>query len=127
MPGGLGDAMTDAQRAVLLTHASRFKCENVRVACTVAPDEPDAHETIHKHIQVLMHKLIASKWYLKELEDVAMEWLAMQFQGRAADHWVRVVGAARVTATTSGIGHNSVLYSCLRDMLLASRRCVSCR
>ena len=52
LPGGLGDAMTDAQRAVLLTHASRFKCENVRVACTVAPDEPDAHETIHKHIQV---------------------------------------------------------------------------
>ena len=44
---------------------------------------------------------------------------AMQFQGRAADHWVRVVGAARVTATTSGIGHNSVLYRCLRDMLLA--------
>jgi hypothetical protein len=119
LPGGLGDAMTDAQRAVLLTHASRFKCENVRVACTVAPDEPDAHETIHKHIQVLMHKLIASKWYLKELEDVAMEWLVMQFQGRAADHWVRVVGAARVTATTSGIGHNSVLYRCLRDMLLA--------
>ena len=119
LPGGLGDAMTDAQRAVLLTHASRFKCENVRVACTVAPDEPDAHETIHKHIQVLMHKLIASKWYLKELEDVAMEWLAMQFQGRAADHWVRVVGVARVTATTSGIGHNSLLYRCLRDMLLA--------
>jgi hypothetical protein len=49
LPGGLGDAMTDAQRAVLLTHASRFKCETVRVACTVAPDEPDAHETIHKH------------------------------------------------------------------------------
>ena len=31
---------------------------------------------------------------------MALEWLAMQFQGRAADHWVRVVGAARVTATT---------------------------
>jgi hypothetical protein len=119
LPGGLGDAMTEAQRAVLLTHASRFKCENVRVACTVAPDEPDAHETIHKHIQALMHKLITSKWYLKELEDVALEWLAMQFQGRAADHWARVVGAARVTATTSGIGHNSVLYRCLLDMLLA--------
>ena len=66
-----------------------------------------------------MHKLIASKWYLKELEAVALEWLATQFQGRVADHWVRVVGVARVTATTSGIGHNSVLYRCLRDMLLA--------
>jgi len=43
----------------------------------------------------------------------------MQFKGRAADHWVLVVAAARVTATTSGIGHNSVLYRCLRDMLLA--------
>jgi hypothetical protein len=47
----------------------------------VAPDEPDAHETIHKHIQVLMHKLIASKWYLKELEDVAMEWLCHAVPG----------------------------------------------
>ena len=43
----------------------------------------------------------------------------MQFKGRAADHWVLVVAAARVTATTSGIGHNSVLYRCLRDILLA--------
>ncbi len=119
LPGGLGNALTDAEREALLLHAARFRCENVRVPCTVSPDEPDAHETIHKHITVLMHKLVASKWYLKELEAVALESLATQFQGRAADHWVRVVGVARVTATTSGIGHNSVLYLCLRDMLLA--------
>jgi hypothetical protein len=117
LPGGLGNVLTDAEREALLRHW--FRCENVRVACTVSPDEPDAHETIHKHITVLMHKLIDSKWYLKELEAVSLEWLATQFQGRAADHWVHVVGVARVTATTSGIGHNSVLYRCLCDMLLA--------
>ena len=85
----------------------------------MAPDDPDAHEAIYKHITVLMEKLIAAKWFLKDLEAVALEWLAGQFTGRAADKWTRVVAAARVTATTSGIAHNSVLYRCLRDMVLA--------
>jgi len=85
----------------------------------LAPDDPDAHEAIYKHITVLMEKLIAAKWFLKDLEAVALEWLAGQFTGRAADKWTRVVAAARVTATTSGIAHNSVLYRCLRDMVLA--------
>jgi hypothetical protein len=48
-----------------------------------------------------------------------LEWLASQFAGRAAEKWTRIVAAARITATTSGIGHNSVLYRCLRDMVLA--------
>jgi hypothetical protein len=52
------------------------------------------------------------------LEAVALEWLAGQFTGRAADKWTRIVAAARVTPTTSGIAHNSVLYRCLRDMVL---------
>ena len=85
----------------------------------MAPDDPDAHEAIYKHITVLMEKLIAAKWFLKDLEAVALEWLAGQFTGRAADKWTRVVAAARVTATTSGIAENSVLYRCLRDMVLA--------
>jgi hypothetical protein len=82
-------------------------------------DAPDAHDIIYKHITILMNKLVAARWFLKELEPVALEWLAAQFKGRAADYWQRIVGVARVTATTSGIGHNSVLYRCLRDMLLA--------
>jgi hypothetical protein len=80
-------------------------------------DAPDAHDIIYKHITILMNKLVAARWFLKELEPVALEWLAAQFKGRAADYWQRIVGVARVTATTSGIGKQS--YRCLRDMLLA--------
>jgi len=119
LPGGLGNPLTDAELEVLLKYAARFRCENVRVPFTAAPDEPDAHDAIHRQITVLLHKIIATKWFLKELEAVALEWLATQFQGRAADHWARIVSVARVTATTSGIGHNSVLYHSLRNMLLA--------
>ncbi len=86
---------------------------------SLAPDEPDAHEVVHKHVTILMDKIIVAKWFLKDLEAVALEWLAGQFTGCAADQWTRVVAAARVTATTSGIGHNSVLYCCLCDMVLA--------
>ena len=81
-------------------------------------DAPDAHDIIYKHITILMNKLVAARWFLKELEPVALEWLAAQFKGRAADYWQRIVGVARVTATTSCIkwGHG---LKCLRDMLLA--------
>jgi hypothetical protein len=48
-----------------------------------------------------------------------MDWIQDQFSGRAADHWQRVAREAARTATTSGIGPNSVLYRALRDMLLA--------
>ena len=64
-------------------------------------DAPDAHDIIYKHITILMNKLVAARWFLKELEPVALEWLAAQFKGRAADYWQRIVGVARVTATTS--------------------------
>jgi hypothetical protein len=50
-------------------------------------DAPDAHEIIYKHITILMNKLVAARWFLKELEPVALEWLAAQFKGRAADSY----------------------------------------
>jgi hypothetical protein len=117
--GGLDRELTPEELDALQRHATRFRCESVRSPFSLAPDEPDAHEAIHKHITILMDKLIAAKWFLKDLESVALEWLAGQFTGRAAEKWTRVVAAARVTATTSGIAHNSVLYRCLRDMVLA--------
>ncbi len=118
-PAGRDQDLSPEELDALLRHAARFRCDNVRSPFSFAPDEPDAHEAIHKHITVLMEKLIAAKWFLKDLEAVALEWLAGQFTGGAADKWTRVVAAARVTATTSGIAHNSVLYRCLRDMVLA--------
>ena len=111
--------MTAEELDALYRHATRFRCESVQNPLSLAPDEPDAHEAVHKHITILMDKIITAKWFLKDLEAVALEWLAGQFTGRAADQWTRVVAAARVTATTSGMGHNSVLYRCLRDMVLA--------
>ena len=118
-PGGLGNPLTAEELEVLIRHTARFRCESVREPLSKAPDEPDAHEAVHKHITVLMDKIIATKWFLKDLEAVALEWLAMQFKGSDADHWTHVVAVARVTVTTSGIGHNSVLYRCLRNMVLA--------
>jgi len=38
-----------------------------------------------------MEKIIPAKWFLKDLEAVALEWLAGQFTGRAAEKWTRVV------------------------------------
>jgi len=119
VPGGLDRDVTPEELEVLHRHAARFRCDRVRSPFSLAPDEPDAHEAIHKHITILMDKLIAAKWFLKDLEAVALEGVASQFTGRAGEKWTRVVAAARVTATTSGIGHNSVVYRCLRDMVLA--------
>jgi hypothetical protein len=111
--------LTPEELDALHRHATRFRCESVRSPFSLAPDEPDAHKAVHKHITILMEKLIEAKWFLKDLEAVALEWLASQFTVRAAEKWTRVVAAARVTATTSGIRYNSVLYRCLRDMVLA--------
>jgi hypothetical protein len=72
-----------------------------------------------QHIAKLAGRLVAAKYYLKELEQVAMDWIQDQFSGCAADHWQCVAREATRTATTSGIGPNSVLYRALRDMLLA--------
>ena len=41
------------------------------------------------------------------------------FSGRAADQWHMVIRETKRTATTSGIGHNSMMYSSIRDILLA--------
>ena len=110
-PGGLGNALTPEELEALHRHATQFRCESVRNPFSLAPDEPDAHEAVHKHITILMDKIIAAKWFLKDLEAVALEWLAGQFTGRASEKWTRVVATARITATTSGIGHYSVNQS----------------
>jgi hypothetical protein len=72
-----------------------------------------------QHISKMAGRLIAAKYYLKEVEQVAMDWIQDQFSCCAADHWQRVAREAARTATTSGIGPNSVLYQALRDILLA--------
>ena len=66
-PGGLGNALTPEELEALHHHATRFRCESVRNPFSLAPDEPDAHEAVHKHITILMDKIIAAKWFLKDL------------------------------------------------------------
>jgi hypothetical protein len=84
-----------------------------------APDQAGAHDAVVLYIIRLMTRLITSKWYYKEYEDLAMDWVEDQFAERAADTWRRVTAVTKRTATTSGIGPNSVLYRSLRDMLHA--------
>jgi hypothetical protein len=87
----------------------RTSCDS----CSVAPDQVNAHDIMCKQIVKLTNRLIASKYFLKELEQLALDWLEDQFTGRAADQWHIVVREAKRTATTSGIGPNSVLYRAL--------------
>jgi hypothetical protein len=118
-PGGLGQAMTAAEREAALLFCQRNKPEKMRHPCTLAPDQAGAHDAVVLYIIRLMTRLIASKWYYKEYEDLAMDWVEDQFAERAADTWRRVTAVTKRTATTSGIGPNSVLYRSLRDMLHA--------
>ena len=67
----------------------------------------------------LMNRIIASKYFFKEYEHAALDWLEDQFKLRAAVQFRLVLVEAKRTATTSGIGQNSVLYRALRYMLLA--------
>jgi hypothetical protein len=118
-PGGLGQAMTVAEREAALLFCQRNKPEKMRHPCTLAPDQAGAHDAVVLYIIRPMTRLIASKWYYKEYEDLAMDWVEDQFAERAADTWRRVTAVTKRTATTSGIGPNSVLYRSLRDMLHA--------
>jgi hypothetical protein len=90
-PGGLGQAMTVAEREAALLFCQRNKPEKMRHPCTT----------------------------IRSTEDLAMDWVEDQFAERASDTWRRVTAVTKRTATTSGIGPNSVLYRSLRDMLYA--------
>ena len=70
-------------------------------------------------IRRVMNRIIASKYYYREYEEQALDWLEDQFQDRAAIQLRLVVNEAKRIATTSGIGQNSVLYRVLRDMLFS--------
>ena len=74
---------------------------------------------MNTHIYRLMTRLIASQYFYKEYEQLALDWLEDQFKFRAAVQFRIVLKEAKRVATTSGIGQNSVLYRVLRDMLLA--------
>jgi hypothetical protein len=116
-PGGLGAAMLAQERTDLLNFAHKHKSKDFRDSCSMAPDQVNAHDIMCNQIVKFMNRIIASKYFLKELEQ--LDWIKDQFTGRAADQWHIVVREASRTATTSGIGPNSVLYRALRDMLLA--------
>jgi len=118
-PGGLGQAQSREERAVALRFPEKNRPKDFRDPCDVAPDHPDAHDLMNTHIHRLMTRLIASQYYYKEYEQLALDWLEDQFKGRAAVQFRIVLKEAKRVATTSGIGQNSVLYRALRDMLLA--------
>ena len=118
-PGGLGQAMDPAARAAALQVAQRSRTKNLNSPAVIAPDAPDAHDAMAVQINRAMMRLIASNYFYKECEAMALDWMKDQFQDRTAVHFRLVLKEARRVATTSGIGQNSVLYRVLRDMLLA--------
>jgi hypothetical protein len=116
---GLGAAMPAQERTDLLNFTHKHKSKDFSDSSSVAPDQVNAHDIMCKQIVKITNRLIASKYFLKELEQLALDWLEDQFTGRAADQWHIIVREASRTATTSGIGPNNVLYRQLCDMLLA--------
>ena len=119
VPGGLAQAQTPEQRAAELRFPEKNRPKDLKVACTIAPDHRDAHDIMAVFIRRLMNRIIASKYYFREYEEQALDWLEDQFQERAAVQFRLVSTEAKRIATTTGIGQNSVLYRVLRDMLLA--------
>jgi hypothetical protein len=98
-PGGLGQAMTAAEREEALLFCQRNKPEKMSHPCTLAPDQAGAHDDVVLYIIRLMTCLIASKWHYKEYEDLTMDWVEDQFAKRAADTWRRVTAVTKRTAT----------------------------
>ena len=94
------------ERTDLLNFAHKNKPRDYIDSYSVAPDHVNAHALMCKHIVKLTNRLITAKYFLKELEQLALDWLEDQFTGLAADQWHIVVREAARTATTSGIGPN---------------------
>ena len=119
LPGGLGQAQTPEERAEALKFPEKNKPKDFKDPCAVAPDHSDAHDLMAVHINRLISRLIASKYFYKEYEQLALDWLEDQLKMRAAVQFRLALKEAKRVATTSGIGPNSVLYRTFRDMLLA--------
>ena len=86
--------MPAQERTDLLNFAHKHKPKDFRDSCSVAPHQVNAHDIMCKQIVKLMNRLIDSKYFLKELEQLALDWLEDQFTGRAADQWHIVVREA---------------------------------
>ena len=112
-------AVPAQERTDLLNFAHKNKPRDYSDSCSVALDHVNSHDLMCKHIVKLTKRLIASKYLLKDLEQLALDWLEDQLTGRTADQWHIVVREASREGTTADIGPNSVLYRTLRDMLLA--------
>ena len=118
-PGGLDRPMTLDERTAGQRFTEKNRPNKLSMSAVVAPDAPDAHDVMAVYINRLMNRMIASKYFFKEYEALALDWLKDQFHDRAAVQFRLLLKEAKRTATTSGIGQNSVIYRVLRDMLLA--------
>ena len=117
-PGGLGQAQDRAEREQA-RFAEKNRPKDLKEILEIAADHADAHDMMAVHINRIMSRLIASKYFYVEYENLALDWVKDQFKGRAAVQFRIVLKEAKRVATTTGIGQNSVLYRVLRDLLLA--------
>lgn len=118
-PNGRPAAMPPDERNALKDQTRYFKGAGMREAFSAAPDGSEASDRLCSFIEDMVQTIVAVHYYLKEFEPLALVWVGQQFTASASHHWKTVLKEARRTATTTGIGPNSVLYRALRDMLLA--------
>ena len=78
LPGGLAQAQTPEQRAAELRFPEKNRPKDLKVACTIAPDHRDTHDTMAVFIRRLMNRIIASKYYYREYEEQSLDWLEDQ-------------------------------------------------
>lgn len=74
-PGGLVQGIDRVEREQGLRFAEKNRPKNVQPPAVVAPDFPDAHDLMAVHINRLMSRIIASKYFFKEYEAPAIDWL----------------------------------------------------
>ena len=62
-PGGLGQAMTAAEREAAFLFCQRNKPEKMCHPCILAPDQVGAHNAVVLYIiRLMQHLIIDSKW-----------------------------------------------------------------
>lgn len=115
-PGGLHAQLDPAALEALQVEA-RYARPVMAKTFSKGPDERRACEEVVPFVEFLVQVLVASRYYLVELEEKALLFCHNQLSGRASEIWRLCAKEAARTATTSGIGPNSVLYRTLRDWL----------
>ena len=102
-PGGLGQARTPEQRALELQLPEKNRPKDIQGGCGIAPDHPDAHDAMAVFINRIMNHIIASKYFYKEYENQALDWLEDQFKDRGSVQFRLVLRETKRSLISDGL------------------------